>query len=118
MVATLGHAGDGNLHPTFVVPRGDVEAGARARLAFDAVLDAARELGGTVTGEHGVGALKRSALTAELDPVAAALHRTIKQALDPAGHPQPGQGPPALTAARQARPSCSRSGSCPWAAGR
>jgi glycolate oxidase len=94
MVATLGHAGDGNLHPTFVVPRGDVEAGARARLAFDAVLDAARELGGTVTGEHGVGALKRRALTAELDPVAAALHRTIKQALDPQGILNPGKALP------------------------
>ena len=94
VVATLGHAGDGNLHPTFVTPRGDLAAAARARVAFDEVLDAARDLGGTVTGEHGVGALKGIALTAELDPVAAALHLTIKQALDPAGILNPGKGLP------------------------
>jgi glycolate oxidase len=47
-----------------------------------------------VTGEHGVGALKRTALTAELDPVAAALHRTIKQALDPQGILNPGKALP------------------------
>ena len=94
MVATLGHAGDGNFHPTFVTPRGDVEAAARARLAFDAVLDVARELGGTVTGEHGVGALKRAGLTAELDPVAAELLGTIKRALDPNGILNPGKGLP------------------------
>ncbi len=94
VVATLGHAGDGNLHPTFVMPRGDDEAAARARLAFDEVLLAGLELGGTVTGEHGVGALKRGSLGRELHPVAAELHRAVKDALDPLGILNPGKALP------------------------
>lgn len=93
-VATVGHAGDGNLHPTFVMPRGDTAAMARARVAFDEVLKAGIALGGTVTGEHGVGALKRHLLRAELDPTAVELHRTIKAALDPRGILNPGKALP------------------------
>jgi glycolate dehydrogenase FAD-linked subunit len=95
LVATVGHAGDGNLHPSFVTPRGDAAAAVRARAAFDEVLDAARALGGTVTGEHGVGGLKRSALAAELDPVAVRLHSLLKQSLDPQGILNPGKALPA-----------------------
>ena len=94
VVATLGHAGDGNLHPTFVVPRGDAAAGLRARTAFDEVLLAGLALGGTVTGEHGVGALKRAALAKELHPVAVELHRALKSALDPTGILNPGKALP------------------------
>ncbi len=93
-VATLGHAGDGNLHPTFVMPRGDEPAMARARRAFDEVLEAGLALGGTVTGEHGVGAIKGRLLHAELHPVARELHRTIKNALDPTGILNPGKALP------------------------
>lgn len=94
MIGTFGHAGDGNLHPTIVTPRGDHEAAARAMLAFHDILDVALALDGTVTGEHGVGLLKRAALTTELDPVAIDLHGRIKQALDPRGIFNPGKALP------------------------
>ncbi len=94
MIGTFGHAGDGNLHPTIVTPRGDHEAAARAMLAFHDILDVALALDGTVTGEHGVGLLKRAALTTELDPVAIDLHGRIKQALDPRGILNPGKALP------------------------
>jgi glycolate oxidase len=93
-VCTFGHAGDGNLHPTIVTPRGDSEAAARALLAFDAILDVALALGGTVTGEHGVGNLKRGALATELDHVAQDLHARIKAAWDPRGILNPGKALP------------------------
>jgi len=94
MIATFGHAGDGNLHPTIVTPRGDHEAAARAQLAFGDMLELALRLDGTVTGEHGVGLLKRAALANELDPVAIDLHGRIKQALDPLGILNPGKSLP------------------------
>ncbi len=94
MIGTFGHAGDGNLHPTIVVPRGDEAAMERAFLAFDAILDIALSVGGTVTGEHGVGLLKRRHLAQELDPVAIDLHPRIKQALDPLGILNPGKSLP------------------------
>ncbi len=94
MIGTFGHAGDGNLHPTIVVPRGDEAAMERAFLAFDAILDIALSVGGTVTGEHGVGLLKRRHLAQELDPVAIDLHPRIKQSLDPLGILNPGKSLP------------------------
>ena len=93
-ILTFGHAGDGNLHPTIVTPRGDAGAAARALVAFDAILDLSLALGGTITGEHGVGALKNDALTRELDSVAVALHARVKQAWDPAGILNPGKALP------------------------
>jgi glycolate oxidase len=93
-ICTFGHAGDGNLHPTIVTPRGDAEAAARGMAAFDEILDLALALGGTVTGEHGVGNLKRRALGRELDPVAIDLHARIKQAWDPEGILNPGKAVP------------------------
>ena len=93
-IATFGHAGDGNLHPTIVYPHDDPEAEARAQIAFSQVLDIALAVGGTVTGEHGVGLLKARALGRELDPVAISVHSAIKAALDPAGILNPGQALP------------------------
>jgi glycolate oxidase len=90
-IATFGHAGDGNLHPTIVTPRGDEAAAARALVAFDEILDVALANGGTITGEHGIGALKREALAKELDDVQIDLHSRIKQALDPRGILNPGK---------------------------
>ncbi len=58
-LATIAHAGDGNLHPLLLVPPDDDAARRRARLAFEELLDAAIGYGGTVTTEHGVGLLKR-----------------------------------------------------------
>lgn len=93
-ICTFGHAGDGNLHPTIVTPRGDAAAQARAQIAFEEILHVALGLGGTVTGEHGVGTLKRRALGLELDPVAVDLHARIKQAWDPLGILNPGKAIP------------------------
>lgn len=94
LIGTFGHAGDGNLHPTIVVPRGDSDAAVRAMAAFNDILDVALELGGTVTGEHGIGLLKRQALAAELDPVAAQLHPQLKAVFDPKGLLNPGKSLP------------------------
>jgi glycolate oxidase len=94
LIGTFGHAGDGNLHPTIVVPRQDADAAARAMTAFDGILQIALDLGGTVTGEHGVGTLKLAALRDELDDGAIALHHRIKEALDPLGILNPGKSIP------------------------
>jgi glycolate oxidase len=81
-IGTFGHAGDGNMHPTIVVPRGDDEAVGRAARAFDAIVDLAQSLGGTATGEHGVGLLKRPHIRRELGPTVE-LHERIRATLDP-----------------------------------
>ncbi|MEO6205671.1 MAG: FAD-linked oxidase C-terminal domain-containing protein [Mycobacteriales bacterium] len=90
VIGTFGHAGDGNLHPTIVYDRADEAQCAAATTAFDGVLAAALELGGTITGEHGVGRLKSTWLTRELEPVALAVSRDVKAALDPLGLMNPG----------------------------
>ncbi|GAA3881204.1 FAD-linked oxidase C-terminal domain-containing protein [Saccharothrix violaceirubra] len=82
-IAVLGHAGDGNMHPTIVYDPATQEAA--ARLAFDRILDLGLELGGTITGEHGVGKIKQDWLARELGPVGLRVHRDIKHALDPTG---------------------------------
>jgi glycolate oxidase len=94
VIGTFGHAGDGNLHPTIVTPRGDGDAAQRALEAFDDIMMIALDLGGTITGEHGIGTLKRNALERELDPVAIDLHTRLKQAWDPAGILNPGKALP------------------------
>lgn len=94
LIGTFGHAGDGNLHPTIVTPRGDADAAARGLAAFDDILDVALRLGGTVTGEHGVGMLKRRALREELDEPARDLHARLKDAFDPRGILNPGKSLP------------------------
>ena len=91
VIANIAHAGDGNLHPLLITPTGDDAARARAQLAFEEILDAALELGGTVTGEHGVGLLKMSGLEQELDSEVMAMHRAVKAALDPRGIFNPGK---------------------------
>ncbi|MDQ0726598.1 FAD-linked oxidase C-terminal domain-containing protein [Microbacterium sp. W4I20] len=91
LIANIAHAGDGNLHPLLVVPAGDDAARARAESAFAEIIDAALALGGTVTGEHGVGLLKRDGLLAELSPAVVEMHRAVKAALDPAGILNPGK---------------------------
>jgi glycolate oxidase len=91
LVANIAHAGDGNLHPLLITPHGDDAARRRAQAAFAEIVDSAIDLGGTVTGEHGVGLLKRDGMRRELGPAVLALHRAVKQALDPAGILNPGK---------------------------
>jgi len=90
-IATVGHAGDGNLHPNIVVDRADPASLAAGRRAFDDIMALGLALGGTVTGEHGIGLLKRDWLERELGPVGLRVHRAIKAALDPAGIMNPGK---------------------------
>ena len=89
-IPTVAHAGDGNTHPVVVYDPTDAAAKQRAAAAFDAIMAAAIALGGTITGEHGVGRTKKRALPDQLGPEAMALTRTIKSALDPRGILNPG----------------------------
>ena len=88
---TFGHAGDGNLHPTFVWDRGDAAAEERAHAAAEELYRAAIELGGTVTGEHGIGAARRDFLELQRGSDAVDVMRSIKAALDPLGILNPGR---------------------------
>ncbi|HUA27774.1 MAG TPA: FAD-linked oxidase C-terminal domain-containing protein [Streptosporangiaceae bacterium] len=93
LIATVAHAGDGNLHPVFVFDREQARAGVPENVwaAADEVFRAALDLGGTLTGEHGVGVIKRRWLAEELGEESMAVHRAIKAALDPAGLLNPGK---------------------------
>ncbi|MCW3812995.1 FAD-binding protein [Micromonospora sp. DR5-3] len=91
LIGVVGHAGDGNMHPNIVVDRADPASVARGRRAFDEIMRLGLELGGTCTGEHGVGLLKRDWLAREIGPVGIRVHQAIKQALDPAGLFNPGK---------------------------
>ncbi|MGI5240019.1 FAD-binding oxidoreductase [Dactylosporangium sp. CA-139066] len=90
-MATFGHAGDGNAHPVGCFDPADARQRARVAAAFDDVFAAAIELGGTITGEHGVGAAKLPYLQAQLGPAQTALLTRIKRAFDPAGILNPGK---------------------------
>ena len=90
-VGVFGHAGDGNLHPTFVVDRDDPTAEDRINAARAEIYLAAIALGGTITGEHGTGTVKREWLEAQLGPRAVEVMRTLKAALDPQGILNPGK---------------------------
>ena len=91
LVPTVAHAGDGNLHPVFVFDRSLPEIPPQVWSAANEVFQAALALGGTLTGEHGVGTLKRHWLEAELGPASMAVHAAIKHALDPLGILNPGK---------------------------
>lgn len=91
VLATIGHAGDGNLHPIFVMDPADETSVDRAKIAFAAILDLSLELGGTIAAEHGVGTLKRAYIERELDPIQLSVQRQIKQLLDPDNRLNPGK---------------------------
>eukprot|EP01133_Synstelium_polycarpum_P023712 gene23712-28417_t len=92
-IMTVAHAGDGNVHPTFVFDRAaDGSVPEAVWTAADEVFRRALELGGTLTGEHGVGVLKRRWLSLELGEDSMQLHRSIKAAFDPLGILNPGKG--------------------------
>jgi len=89
--ASVAHAGDGNLHPVFIYDHAEQSVPDAVWAAADEVFRAAIELGGTLTGEHGVGQLKRRWLDQELGPDVLNLHHDIKKALDPYGILNPGR---------------------------
>jgi len=88
MIGTFGHAGDGNLHPTIVFRPSQRDA---ALAAFDSIVRSAIELGGTISGEHGIGSLKRDYLGAMIGEEERALLARIKAAFDPRGILNPGK---------------------------
>ena len=93
VIGTFGHVGDGNLHPTFILDRDAEDAAAIVRLegARVALYEAALALGGTVTGEHGIGAARRDWLVRQRGDAAVAVMRSIKRALDPQNLLNPGR---------------------------
>jgi FAD/FMN-containing dehydrogenase len=86
-----GHAGDGNVHASFLLEPGNEAQRGRADAAAQELFALALRLRGTVTGEHGIGVLKRGQLTRQWPPAAVAAQRAIKQALDPKGLLNPGK---------------------------
>ncbi|MGV0633376.1 FAD-linked oxidase C-terminal domain-containing protein [Mycolicibacillus trivialis] len=89
-ISVIAHAGDGNTHPLIVYDPADPENTRRAQVAYGQIMDLAIELGGTITGEHGVGRLKQPWLADQIGADAVALNHRIKRALDPAGILNPG----------------------------
>jgi len=90
-IGVVGHAGDGNMHPTICFDPTDPGQRERAFGAFDDILELGLSLGGTVTGEHGIGSIKVDWLEREVGPVSLSVHRAIKDALDPQGLLNPGK---------------------------
>jgi glycolate oxidase len=91
LIANIAHIGDGNLHPLLMTRPGDEPGRLRAQAAFADIIEEALRLGGTVTGEHGVGLLKMAGLAQELSAPVVEMHRAIKAALDPHGILNPGK---------------------------
>lgn len=90
-VGTFGHLGDGNLHPTFLTDERDVEEMHRVEAALEEIVNETIRLGGTVTGEHGVGLAKKAFVKRQLGEGSYELMRSIKRTLDPAGLLNPGK---------------------------
>lgn len=90
-VGTFGHMGDGNLHPTFLTDERDACEMERVHLALDAIVEKTLALGGTITGEHGVGLAKKPWLKRQLGDASLELMRQFKRTLDPLGILNPGK---------------------------
>lgn len=91
MIGTFGHAGDGNLHPTILMDERDADEVKRMHRGFDAIVEAALELGGALTGEHGVGLLKRDFLERYFPSAALEMMRNFRRSMDPNGIMNPGK---------------------------
>ncbi|MFI0238930.1 FAD-binding oxidoreductase [Streptomyces sp. NPDC016845] len=90
-IGVCAHAGDGNTHPTVCFDAQDADEGRRARESFDEIMALGLDLGGTITGEHGVGVLKKEWLARELGPVGVDVQRAVKATFDPLGLLNPGK---------------------------
>jgi glycolate oxidase len=91
MIPVFGHAGDGNLHPNILCDRSDAEEMKRVREAAREIFEAAVDLGGTLSGEHGIGLLKKQFMEMDVGPAALRVMRAIKSAFDPLGIMNPGK---------------------------
>ena len=90
-IGTFGHAGDGNLHPTILTDRRNTEEWHRVEAAIDEIFDVALGLGGTLSGEHGIGLAKSKYLEKETSRATILYSRRLKKALDPKGILNPGK---------------------------
>ncbi|MEY4323848.1 MAG: hypothetical protein RIS24_19 [Verrucomicrobiota bacterium] len=90
-IGTFGHMGDGNLHPTFLTDERNTEEMHRVHLAFQEIFDEAIRLGGTITGEHGVGVAKKEFLPKFLGDASMRVMRGLRRELDPQGILNPGK---------------------------
>jgi glycolate oxidase len=90
-IGVCAHAGDGNTHPVVCFDAHDEDESRRARASFDAIMALGLDLGGTITGEHGVGVLKKEWLARELGPVGVEVQRGVKAVFDPLGLLNPGK---------------------------
>ncbi|WYB37873.1 FAD-linked oxidase C-terminal domain-containing protein [Streptomyces sp. GD-15H] len=90
-IGVVAHAGDGNTHPTVCFDAQDPEESRRARESFDEIMALGLELGGTITGEHGVGVLKKEWLAREIGPVGLEMQWAVKQTFDPLNLLNPGK---------------------------
>jgi glycolate oxidase len=90
-IATFGHFGDGNLHPTVLTDERNAEEMRRVELALHEIFEHALKLGGTITGEHGVGLAKKAFLRRQLGDASYELLMQIKRTLDPSGLLNPGK---------------------------
>ncbi|MBA2339735.1 MAG: glycolate oxidase subunit GlcD, partial [Pyrinomonadaceae bacterium] len=90
-VVNFGHAGDGNIHVNFMCDREDGAAIKRARVCVGEIFAAAVELGGTISGEHGIGYTKAPYLDMALSSATINAMKTIKRALDPNNILNPGK---------------------------
>ena len=90
-IATFGHFGDGNVHPTILTDETDADEMERVHLALGEIFEKTIELGGTITGEHGVGLAKKPFLPGQFDEASYRLMRQVKRSLDPAGLLNPGK---------------------------
>jgi glycolate oxidase len=91
LVATVAHAGDGNIHPLIVFDERDEDSRSRARAVFERLMLDAVQLGGTISGEHGIGTLKADFLFRQLGVTSMQLHQVVKRAFDPFGILNPGK---------------------------
>ncbi|MGE5673996.1 MAG: FAD-binding oxidoreductase [Mycobacterium leprae] len=90
-IVIFGHAGDGNLHPNILTDRRDKQEMVRVEQAIAAIFAAATDLGGTLSGEHGIGLTKKPFLSLDLPPEAIRLMQDLKRAADPQGILNPGK---------------------------